>query len=336
MKVVNWLIDNKEWVFSGIGLTVASIFCKLIFFKEKKNSDKKVHKQKTNSSFSIKGFFNKVSIENSSLTIDQRNENIETKTSTEELKEKAPKAGKSVIKKTVFASDDYDIEMSSTERFDYRIRRQFPGVRGVKCFTYRKKIGERLCALLMKPSKNMGRSYFWWFRGSSSMHITDFSIINRKKCLMDCQELIIDKIYVYISGTYWRDFIYVITKPDKPTGLYNISKKIEGIQTNEYGNYYEEFGLYGKKKMTRHEYDDGAFEKKGKLIQTDGSENLRVRYLAPYNFIICAHDSPINNNSYDGGFKEILNGILNGENSVDDIIEKVKKMPKRDREWRIQ
>lgn len=309
MKVVNWLIENKEWVFSGIGILVLGGVLKFISYIINKTSDKKVDGQKNNPSFSISGLFNK------------------------ELKEKVTKAEKPVIQETDLPKDDREAEMSSIVLFDYRIRCQFPGVRGTKCFNYNKKIGERLFALLSKTSSKVDSGGFWWFRGRSNMPIANFSIIDRKKCLMDCQELKIDKIFVYISETYWRDFIYVITKSDKPTGLYKHDEKIEGIQINEFGNYYEEFGKYGKNFLTRHEYDDGAYEKNGKLRQTDGSEKPRSRYLAPYNFLICAHDNPINDSSYDKDFKDILNGILKGEKTVDDIVAKVEKMPKRARNY---
>jgi len=311
MKEVSWILENKEWIFSGIGvflLGVIGALAKLIHYFIKKNSDKKVCVQK-NPSFSISGLFIK------------------------KLKEKKTKEEKLVIQETDLHEGDREAEMSSTVLFDYKIRNQFPGVRGVKCFSYNKKIGERLFELLSKTSDKVDSNCFWWFRGSSNMPIGNFSIIDRKKCLMDYHELIIDKIYVYISGTYWRDFLYVITKPDKPTGLYKNNKKIEGIQINEFGNYYEEFGIHGKNKLTLNEYDDGAYEENGILIKTNGSEQLRSRYLAPYNFLICAHNNPINNSSYDKDFNDILNGILKGEKTVDDIVAKVEKMPKRDRNY---
>ncbi|MCF2649679.1 hypothetical protein [Niallia circulans] len=40
---MNWIIENKEWLFSGVGLTIISFI--VGFFIKKKNSELKTHQQ---------------------------------------------------------------------------------------------------------------------------------------------------------------------------------------------------------------------------------------------------------------------------------------------------
>ena len=101
---------------------------------------------------------------------------------------------------------------------------------------------------------------------------------------------------------------------------------------DRYGYYYEEYAEYENKKITRAEYDDGAAVIDGKVVDLNGKAKLRTRYLTPYNFIICAHFNPMNSNVYDDMLEKLLNGILKGKNSVEEIVEAIKKMPKHRRE----
>lgn len=70
----------------------------------------------------------------------------------------------------------------------------------------------------------------------------------------------------------------------------------------------------------------------GKVVDLNGKAKLRTRYITPYNFIICAHFNPMNSSVYDDMLGKLLNGILKGQNSVEEIVEAVKKMPKHRRE----
>ena len=80
------------------------------------------------------------------------------------------------------------------------------------------------------------------------------------------------------------------------------------------------------------EYDDDAAVIDGKVVDLEHKAKLRNRYLTPYNFIICAHFNPINNSKYDSYMRQLLDGILEGRNSVDDIIEFVNKMSRHIRD----
>lgn len=56
-KILNWIINNKEWIFSGIGITIFSLFCvsykkiisffKIVYYKVKRYFHKNKTKQKT-------------------------------------------------------------------------------------------------------------------------------------------------------------------------------------------------------------------------------------------------------------------------------------------------
>ena len=37
-NVVEWVCDNKEWIFSGIGLTIISFIARFLFKKRKSNT----------------------------------------------------------------------------------------------------------------------------------------------------------------------------------------------------------------------------------------------------------------------------------------------------------
>jgi predicted tellurium resistance membrane protein TerC len=46
MKIIEWIIANKEWIFSGIGVLVITIVLNLIF---RKKSEKQIQKSGRNS-----------------------------------------------------------------------------------------------------------------------------------------------------------------------------------------------------------------------------------------------------------------------------------------------
>ena len=86
-----------------------------------------------------------------------------------------------------------------------------------------------------------------------------------------------------------------------------------------------------KEKLALERKEKAEYAKKVRQLTMQG-EKLRIRYIIPYNFIICAHFNPMNSSAYDGKLERILNGILKGQSSVEEIVEAVKKMPKNNRE----
>ena len=228
-------------------------------------------------------------------------------------------------------SNDIDSFDASTPFFSYRFGKAFPGVRGIKEFTNPKECVDRLQILLKKPlsGKNLSGP-IWWFRGGSNLDINNFERISDDKFLMDCDEIKVKRIVVYAAGEYYKKFVYVEAYPEEETGLYQYDKEHIKSWADKYGYYNEEYAEYENKKVTRSEYDDGAAVIDGKVVDLKGEAKLRIRYITPYNFIICAQFNPINNNNYDDMMVTLLNGILKGQNSVDEIAKFVSKMP-RDR-----
>lgn len=230
-------------------------------------------------------------------------------------------------------SNDIDLFDSSTPFFDYRFGKAFPGIRGVKEFTDSKECVDRLQILLKKPlnGKKLGGP-IWWIRGSGNCDISRFERVTDDKFLMDGDEIKVKRIVVYAAGEYYKKFVYVETYPEEETGLYTKDDALVEELTEKYGYYYEEYAEYENKKVTRAEYDDGAAVIDGKVVDLNGKAKLRTRYITPYNFIICAHFNPMNSSVYDDMLGKLLNGILKGQNSVEEIVETVKKMPKHRRE----
>jgi hypothetical protein len=98
---------------------------------------------------------------------------------------------------------------------------------------------------------------------------------------------------------------------------------------SHFGYASEEFGVYHEHLVTRAEYDDGAAVINGKPVDISDSVELRVRFLTPYNFIIAAHNSPLNSTEFDRVGADLLNGILRSENSVEELADAVRRLPKR-------
>lgn len=209
--------------------------------------------------------------------------------------------------------------------FKNRLADAFPGQRGLKW--YEPKIAvERLKILLKEPLifNTNGKNGcpcdpIWWFRGHSALFIENFKVLSKTKILINIEELDINRIAVYIGDIYYKCFIYVETKAEKQTGLYNI--KTEEIQRSieNIGYCAEEYGLKGKLKITRNEHDDGGTVVKNKAIDASDAE-LRVRYLSDYNFIIAAKQSPYNSRRVESDSIDFLNGILKGTKQADALL----------------
>ena len=72
--------------------------------------------------------------------------------------------------------------------------------------------------------------------------------------------------------------------------------------------------------IKRAEYDDGAAMIDGKPTDTRGAK-LRVRYITPYNFVICGHRHVLNNEpDVDMQTTKLLDEILLGKRTVEDLV----------------
>lgn len=218
-----------------------------------------------------------------------------------------------------------DLYTSTAAFFSERFGKAFPGVRGIQWFDEPKVAVDRLCLLLKEPLIFPNVSPVWWWR-NGDLQISSIKRESEDFLLMDGQELLIRRIAAVDPGAYWQQFVYVEVFPMPPTGVYpdlNVQKHIE---VRGYAS--EEFGLFKGKFISREEYDDGAAVIDGDVESLEGNAELRVRYLSPYNFIIAPVGSCINNQDFDDVRQEMLNQMLAGTISIEEVAELVRKLPK--------
>ena len=144
------------------------------------------------------------------------------------------------------------------------------------------------------------------------------------KCLIDYYQLDISRIAAFRSLDYKREFVYIVTKAEQATRLYDKNpEELEERKTRmikEFGFAWEEYGILGEKLITRAEYDDGAAVIEGKVVEATDAK-LRLRYNTPYNFIIASNGSPISNQKFDKINEEFLNDILQGKHTLEEYLE---------------
>jgi len=229
---------------------------------------------------------------------------------------------------------NYTISSAPTVFFSRRIAKSFPGIRGLKWFKNPKEATDRLELLLKKPltfEKSLGYGVtsdpIWWSRGYSDLPITHFERLSETKCLIDSEELEIDKIAVYHSMAYWQCVVYVQVNGEEPIGLYSQTEKNIKDIIQRRGYYDEEYGLYDGIPITRSCYDDGAAVIDGKVTDTSGAK-LRVRYIGQYNFIIASKFSPIACNEFEEYSETAFNDILRGKLRFEDMLKFIEKLPR--------
>jgi hypothetical protein len=221
---------------------------------------------------------------------------------------------------------------STTAFFAERFASAFPGVRSTTWYDGESEIATRLLTLLKAPLSFSDGNPIWWWRGGN-LHIESFERFASGEFLMNVDELKIAGMAAVPGPTYQRSFVYVQVDPMQPTGLYpeHYERSAEFIERIGYD--YEEYGLFsGNHLLTRDEYDDGSAMIDGELVETAGRSKLRVRYISPYNFLIAANGSPINNPNFDRELEMKLNAALKGnaKEVVDEIQKSVNALPLRE------
>lgn len=228
----------------------------------------------------------------------------------------------------------------STSLFSYRMASAFPGVRDITWFNNPKKAIDRLEILLKNPIRFSSGSMdcesdpIWWFRGNSDLYIDEFKRINKTTVLMGIKQMKIKRIAAFHGDSYYLDFVYVETEAEKPTGLYNYDNDEIAKYVKNRGYLNEEYGLITnflgwKHFIHRDEYDDGATVTRGKVKDTSKAE-LRIRYITKYNFIIAAKGSPYNSVKFRRDSKRYFNGILNSEQTPDELFNFMKDFNKNE------
>lgn len=230
-----------------------------------------------------------------------------------------------------FAPMPFDAELptlaeSSTAFFEKRFGASFPGVRGIEWFREPTAAVERLSRLFSQPLEFKNAHPIWWWR-NGDMHISRFEALSADTVLLDLYELTIEEIAAVNAGAYYQSFVYIKTRPSAPTGLrdqYSVDQ-----QVSDQGFAHEEFALFRGIPVPKAAYDDGAAVINGKLVDLNGEASVRVRYLSPYNLLIAPFASPINCNEFYYRRGDLLNGILQGKHSLEQLVDEVLKLPKR-------
>ncbi len=215
---------------------------------------------------------------------------------------------------------------SSSAFFAHRFGKAFPGVRNISWFDDAGEIEQRLHVLLQSPLSFADGHPVWYWRGGN-LQIENFRRLEARLFLMDSDELLVSRIAAVHGSTYRRHFVYVRCEAMEPTGLYRASSSDRAAAIEQFGFDYEEFGLVSDGSLVkRSEYDDGAAMINGRLVDLVGRSELRVRYTTPYNFLIAANDSPINNNRFDDVLVERLNEALEGGEREEEVVQRLRKL----------
>ena len=213
---------------------------------------------------------------------------------------------------------------TSTSFFAERFAAAFPGVLRISWFNEPDDIEQRMLALLKTPLAFPDGLPVWYWRGGN-LQIESFRRLEPGLFLMDTDELKIARVAAIHGSTYKRHFVYVRCDAMPQTGLYQTSISDMDAAVRQSGYDYEEYGLVsGITAVKRSEYDDGAAVIDGRLTDLRGKSELRVRYTTPYNFLIAANGSPINNSRFDDVLVRHLNEALAGEEEEVAIIEKLR------------
>jgi hypothetical protein len=174
---------------------------------------------------------------------------------------------------------------------------------------------------------------FYWFRGGRNMHVHAYSRLGPDRVLLGFEELVLSKIVAFRPSHRMHNLLYIETRADEPSGAYEYrSAEIadvlaERVNTSTWGYFVdEEYGLWNGHPITRTEYDDAAAIIEGRPQRTHGAD-LRVRYLTPYNLILCSRRHVINQNRFDRVLGELMDRILIGSNTVDQLIKAVERIP---------
>ena len=234
------------------------------------------------------------------------------------------KSPKLVVDKIEKPKELPTIAEHSTTFFSNRLAQAFPGQRGLMWYEPTIAV-KRLKILFQEPlqyktsEKDGITTPIWWFRGSRDMFIDRFKILSKTKVLMDVYEMELKHIAVLITS-YRKSFVYLEAKAEKQTGLYNLKQEDINGHIETFGYSWEEYGLWGKKLMSRAEFDDGATVINGRVVEVSNAE-LRVRYLSDYNFIIAAQQSPYDSNKFERESEEMFNDLLKGKIAVESFFE---------------
>ncbi|MEI9996390.1 MAG: hypothetical protein WDM91_17465 [Rhizomicrobium sp.] len=138
----------------------------------------------------------------------------------------------------------------------------------------------------------------------------------------------IAKIVAVPGADYWQNFVYVECRPLPQIGLYNDTP--EDIERRRrLGLAYEEYAVCGHQVFTRDQYDDGGYVANGRVRRFRRDPDIRLRYVAPYNFIISSKMFPANVASLDDRLTRMLDACLENPAAFNKLVAWILTLPKR-------
>lgn len=249
---------------------------------------------------------------------------------------KFPEAIKGELAKIVKARLKPVLTLATTTFFSQRIARSFPKASGFQVIEDPHLIKTHLEYLFENPidfgdatDQEGDRQPVWWFRGGSSMPITAFKALKNGTYLIGWDECRIKRIAVYAdTGQYYSEYVYIETEPLPPIDKEYYSKEHIRQIAGQLGYCAEEYAIYNGHPISRKEYDNGVVEIDGESIDLNGEAELRIRHLAPYNFVACAKFSSINSPQFDRMSGPVFDGILKGTSTLEDLHSLIISLPK--------
>lgn len=212
----------------------------------------------------------------------------------------------------------------TTVFFSKRMSESFPGLRGLREYTDQHDIKMHLDALFRHPivfgeaiDREGDRQPVWWFRGGSCEAIVSYRVLKNGIYLLNGNEFRIRRIIAFgCPQRPYSEYVYIETEGLPPVVDKSITKEYIERITKDLGYCDEEYGVVKAGGMeinvSAAEFDDGHAEINGEIVRIGENSERRCRFLASYNFVVCAKFSAINCHEFDLRSRPIFEGILNG------------------------
>ena len=220
--------------------------------------------------------------------------------------------------------------------FSSRIAKAFPKLSGFNIIEDPHEIKMHLDDLFKSPilfgkatDTEGDREPIWWFRGGSSMPITSYKVLRNGTYVIGCDECRIKRIAVYASSArYYCEYVYIEMEPLPPIDKETYSQEHIDEITSGLGYCDEEYAVFNGHPISRKEYDNGVAEIDGEHVDVSGKAELRIRHLTSYNIVVCAKFSSINSSAFDRLSGPVMDGILKGTSSVEELHSIITSLPK--------
>jgi len=228
--------------------------------------------------------------------------------------------------------------LHSLHIFSERMRQALPGKRGLVEIGDTKAIRDFLDTVLRWPLCFATRDMksvsnpIWWWRGTANLQIVRYEYVEEHAhFLIDSDELDIARLVAHRTlAAEDVEFVYVETRAVDPSGIYTLTDSDLSEEVAQYGFAREVLGYYKGRYISIEQYQDGYANINGEIVPLTEAESRR-RYLTPYNLLIAPQASRINNDLIDWRIRDLLNGILTGISALEDIVELLRRTP---RKWR--